>query len=256
MSLQQECDDPGGRSPGEATVPLARAGAVLIGLLSIDGAVLGCHVAMAKHPHLGPLFDLDKEANLPTWYSSTKLTLAAAAAIFCYFSEKTGDADGKPRLRAAWLLVAAFMLGLSMDESSQVHETLTDWLMAGQAGANFRHAFGATEASDGMLWVIVFSPLMILAATALVLFYLHRFKSSRWLIGGGLAAVLLLAASAFLETREAAIAGSRGLLTEDRWRMYLWYVSLEEMAEQLAVTLLVWVHYTYAARRFAARRPA
>ncbi len=253
MSSQPLPEIPVALSPGLARVPLVRARTLLAGLLSIDVAVLLAHLLIAEHKVLGGLFDLDKEANLPTWTSSTKFALAAAAAVFCYFAETTGSDAERPRLSSAWLLVAVFMLALSADESSQVHETLTDWLMAGPAGANFRSAFGATEASDSMLWVVVFSPLMILAATALVLFYLHRFKSSRRLIGGALAAVLLLAAAAFLETREAAIAGAEGFLSAERWRTYLWYVGLEEMAEQVAVSLLVAVHYAYAARRFALR---
>ncbi len=236
-------------------IPLPGVRAVFVTLLAGDAAILLGHVLLARGEVLGDLFDLDCEANLPTWYSSLKFVLAAAAAAACYLSEASEDET--PRFRKAWLLVAAFMLALSADETGQIHETLTDALMSGSAGENFRAAFGATEASDSMLWVIVFSPLMILAATALLLFYLTRFKSPRWLAGGCAAAVLLLATSAFLETREAAIAGTRGYLSAERWQAYLWYVGFEEMAEHLAVTLLVTVHYAYAMQRFSdLRAPA
>ena len=251
MNSEQRHEAVAGRAPGSGPGPAVGAIGILLGLLAIDLVIYLGHVALAEHPYLGALVDLDKEANLPTWYSSMKLALAAAAAVYCYCAEAAWGNAERPRLRAAWLLVAAFMLALSADETSQIHETMTDWLMTSPAGENFRAAFGASEASDSMLWVIVFSPLMVLAATALVLFYVQRFKASRWLIAGGLGAVLLLAASAFLETREAAIAGTQGLLTEERWQLYLAYVTLEEMAEQVAITLLVSVHYAYATGRVA-----
>lgn len=233
-------------------VPLPRTRTVFLTLLAGDAAILLGHVLMARNEALGDLFDLDREANLPTWYSSLKLLLAAAAAVACYLSEAAEGETEAPRYRAGWLLVGAFLLALSADETGQVHETLTDVLMSGPAGENFRAAFGATEASDSMLWVIVFSPLMILAAAALLLFYLTRLQGSRRLVGGCAAALLLLAASAFLETREAAIAGARGPLSADRWQAYLWYVGLEEMAEHLAATLLVTAHYAYARQRLSA----
>ncbi len=241
--------EPSPEGPRVAVVPLAPAWVLLATLLAFDAATLLGHMSLAGNEALGNLFDLDHEANLPTWYSSLKLLLAAAAAMLCYLSEAPRAAAEGLKRRSAWLVVAALMLALSADEAAQIHETLTDWLMSGKAGANFRQAFGANEASDSMLWVVVFSPLMVLAAAALLLFYLARFKSSPLLIASGAVAILLLAGSAFLETREATIASTEGFLSTEQWRTYRWYVGFEEMAEQIAVTLLLVTHYHYATSR-------
>ncbi len=126
--------------------------------------------------------------------------------------------------------------------------------MSGQAGEKFRRAFNANETSDSLYWIIVFSPFMIVATTLIGIFYFTRFRNSRLLLSGCVAAFLLLALSAFLETREAAIIGVEGYFSQRRFRQYHILVTFEETAELVATSLLCSVHYAYAMRRIFSGR--
>src|SRR5262245_51879719 len=94
------------------------------------------------------LFDLGSESNLPTWFSSLVWLFAAIAARQCSECE-TGS------LRRAWLLIAAALLFLSLDEAAMLHEraavTLAENLPA-SARQTLKTKFWATE------WVIVAAP--------------------------------------------------------------------------------------------------
>lgn len=65
------------------------------------------------------LFDLDRESNIPTWFSS--LLLAAAAATSFVVSRQPG-CRGTPAARC-WLGLALIFVGMSVDETVSLHET-------------------------------------------------------------------------------------------------------------------------------------
>lgn len=73
------------------------------------------------------LFDTNREANLPTWFSSAVL-VAAAAAFAARSSEER--ANGSP-WRRYWAGGAAFLLLLSIDESATLHEQTVGPLIDG-----------------------------------------------------------------------------------------------------------------------------
>ncbi|MGH7586442.1 MAG: hypothetical protein ACREMH_09370, partial [Gemmatimonadales bacterium] len=84
-------------------------------------------LAYAIHRALGnpigvleSFFDLDREQNLPTWWSSAKL-LAVALVLGATCAARR-SVDG----RRAWLLAAGAVvaLGLSLDETALLHERL------------------------------------------------------------------------------------------------------------------------------------
>ncbi len=66
---------------------------------------------------LGPLFDLDEEANLPALYSTLTLLLAAAILAGIASCERS---DRSRRRR--WLGLAAIFVLLAVDEAAQLHE--------------------------------------------------------------------------------------------------------------------------------------
>lgn len=73
------------------------------------------------HPKLMgfvPLFCVDEESNVPTWYSSVALLIAAAMlAVIALLHRHKGD-----RYAIHWALLAIVFLGLSMDEIAMLHE--------------------------------------------------------------------------------------------------------------------------------------
>ena len=118
--------------------------------------------------------------------------------------------------------------------------------MSGNAGNNLRHFFGATRDTDSLLWTVVFAPVMILAATALILFYYSRLRYNRFLFRLSLLPLCLLALSAGLEFMEAKILSS---FAQDPMVRYGQFIFIEEMAELVAASLFVRVHYQYGVWR-------
>lgn len=64
------------------------------------------------------LFDLDKEANVPTWFSGLLLAMAAALAAVTWRFEPS------PFRRRYWLVLAAVFTLFSLDEVAGLHEGL------------------------------------------------------------------------------------------------------------------------------------
>lgn len=73
------------------------------------------------HDYIGgiaPLFNIDREGNLPAWLSSTAFLVAAAFA----FSNSQARKDDNPRIALAWRLTAVVLVFLGADEGAQLHE--------------------------------------------------------------------------------------------------------------------------------------
>jgi len=222
---------------------------LLGGLLVFDFGSLALHLIFSSHPQLGDLFDLDKEGNLPTWYSSFKFTCAAFAAVFCYRSESDVVGEQVYKYRWLWLAVAVLMLGMSAEETAQIHETVVGWFMSSQEGARLREAFQVGKPGGSLLWGVLFAPVLIIIAALLGSFYIVRLKSYRPLLFGGILAILLLGVSLVFETQEAKIAGLAGFISDEQWKHYRLLVGIEETLEQIAASLLVYVHTGYALRK-------
>ena len=72
------------------------------------------------------LFDLNAEANVPTWYSSALLLASASLlASIAYVRRESGDA-----FRIQWTILALVFLGLSIDGAAQVHELVAQAIRA------------------------------------------------------------------------------------------------------------------------------
>ncbi|RMH18839.1 MAG: hypothetical protein D6701_05725 [Gemmatimonadetes bacterium] len=109
----------------------------LLGVLLVGaGLLVATHLVLYWiHYHVGEvpwlvrqLFDLDEENNLPTWFSSFLLLLAAG---FVHLT-----AESEPRDRGWWRVLAAGFVVLSLDEVAGLHETLNtavsfNWALPG-----------------------------------------------------------------------------------------------------------------------------
>jgi hypothetical protein len=118
--------------PSRITAVLATAVAVLFllhGLALFSIFFLGYDYVLG----LIPLFHVNYESNLPTWYSSSALLLAAMLLALIGLYKKRRDEP----FHRSWLGLAAVFLFLSIDESAQVHEKLSSPLrdLLGTSGA-------------------------------------------------------------------------------------------------------------------------
>ena len=64
------------------------------------------------------LFELNREANIPTWFSSFLLTLNAVILVIIAIRTKAKQGP----YSAQWFVLAAIFLYLSIDESALLHE--------------------------------------------------------------------------------------------------------------------------------------
>ncbi|MGB6338068.1 MAG: hypothetical protein WBG96_20885 [Thermoanaerobaculia bacterium] len=129
-------------------------------------------------------FNLDKERNLPTWYSGILFFLFGCAGIAAYYWERRRNTEGQTYFRAPflWLGVSAMGLAMSLDEVTILHENLF-W-------QEVRWATGGLGPTWHYLtqWQILFAPVIAVALAYLVLFFSHRLAGSaasrRWFFGG------------------------------------------------------------------------
>jgi hypothetical protein len=164
-----------------------------VALFTIDLLVLLAYLTdvLLGHPVgvLSTFVDLDREQNLPTWWSSAKLFLIALVFGTTFVLRYRSDG---PR---AWLLAAAALLaaGLSLDETGLLHERLgTVILPHGQREG--------TMFEQGGPWVMVLVPGALVATVGL-----WQFGLGRYLRAAPGAATLLLAGFGLL------VAGAAGV---------------------------------------------
>lgn len=201
-----------------------RAGAVLgavvvvLTVLSLAGAVVSVGLGLDA-PGVNTwtrYFWVDREGNVPTWFSSAVLGLAALLAVGV-------AADSPGRWRRHWRVLAAALAYLSVDELTEIHE---------QAITPLRQAFGL----DGALffaWVVVALPLVVVFALAYLRFLvaLPRPTRSGLLVAGA----LYVGGAAGVEMVGSLVYSTVGLDT----MLYVLVTTVEELLEMAGAVLLV-----------------
>jgi len=153
-------------------------------------------------------FHLDKERNLPTWFSGTLFLLFGCAALLALYWETRRNAGGKnyfcfPQL---WLVIAAAGAAMSLDEITILHENLF-WkevrVVSSEMGGPWTHL---------AQWQLVFAPFLLVMFLFFLVFFINRFSVStvarRWAIGG----LGCWTASLLLESvRSSFLAGGKHL---------------------------------------------
>jgi len=205
----------------------------------MDGFLGILYLTFGDHPEWGSLFNLAAENNLPTWVSSFQFFLAGLSAFYCLAVVKPAQSAS----RWIWGAIGILMLFLALDETMEIHEALIDRIMSGPPGENLRAFFGVTQETDSLLWTVVFAPPMIAVGVGMMLFYYFSFKNFPQIFAWSLVVLFLLALAAGLEFVEAKVLTDAN---ESAMNQYFLLTFIEEMAEFLAATLLVWVHYSYA----------
>ncbi len=200
--------------------------------------LLGCDLALAAlyglSLHIGgidvhQLFDMDQEANIPAWFSSTKF-FCIAALLGLYGPEALGRI-GVPRFLP--LLGAIVFLFLSMDESAQVHERVGRALRGNDFVPTVRNDRGAWV----FVYLVVALPFLYLAARQLPKLWLNY----RVLTISGLAGCAFIACGA-AGVELIADQFLRGY--EQIQYYYKLSVLAEETSELLGTSLLLFAAFT------------
>lgn len=166
--------------------------------------------------YLLTFFDVDSEANLPTWFS---VVLAAAGGALSLFLRK-GPAERRPW---GWVVIAVALFAVSLDDMVMAHEQLVEPV---------RDLLGITSGPLYFAWVVPGALGVILFLSVLVSFLrqLRRETRRRVLVAGA----VFVAGALVLEMVGAVIASTLGPVA-------LWDVvtTVEEVLEMLGLTLFL-----------------
>ncbi len=172
-------------------------------------------------------FNLDKERNLPTWFSGMLFLLFGCAAIAAYYWEERRNREGaRFRLPILWLGVALVGLWMSLDEITILHENLY-WREVRHVSAEFSDSWQYVTQ-----WQVLFAPAIVLILSYFALFFSNRFslsRSARWSAFGGIGCwvwALLL-------------EGVRGTFKDAGTQWYFYQVLVEEVLEMAGAILLM-----------------
>lgn len=127
------------------------------------------------------LFDVNAEANFPTWWSSFQLALAGVAVSLVFLANRD-----LPRMGGLALLAAVLVL-MSLDETSSLHERV-GFQIDKIAGDRRETMFSYT----GLWFLVVGIPFAIWAVVTLfrMSFFLSRVPSVLLLFGAGFASLV------------------------------------------------------------------
>ncbi|MDD7967038.1 hypothetical protein [Actinomycetospora lemnae] len=168
--------------------------------------------------------DVDGEGNVPTWWSVGLLVTAAAAHLVAGLVGRATGARGA----AGWLVTAAILAGMSLDDMTSIHERVGDLV----------RPEGAAAADDpgrnfSFYWVVPGAAVALVIAVAVGLLALRLRGRPRWLLVVGLGVLFSFALG--LEGVQGVVLaqGTGGRVAE-----VLAY-HLEELGENLGALLLL-----------------
>jgi len=206
--------------------PAKREGRAIALFVAVVVAVMcilaGLHLAYADVRVGGVYwFNLDKERNLPTWFSGSLFFLFSAVAAASFHAERylNQSRDGNFRYSVLWLGAAAVGVFLSLDEILVLHENLF-W-------REVRH--GTQQLGGAWLyvtqWQLLYLPLFLVIFPALIVFFLNRLacdpKSLAAALSGVAAWLIALLLEALRQPAQAAgtVAYEMSVVVEEELEM-------------------------------------
>ncbi|MBN1512292.1 MAG: hypothetical protein JXB13_09780 [Phycisphaerae bacterium] len=185
--------------------------------------------------------NLDREANLPAWYSSIKL-LATAVLCALIFAAERGKAAAERhfRLTPLWLAVGGVFLFLSVDELASLHEGVARFVMREfPFGLDLREAVLAGDRQrDAFAWVILLSPFIAGTAAFFLVFFYQRFRGRPAVLRPALAGVACFILAIGCEATMYGFPALHEWTANDLSRYQLALI-VEESGEMLGTSLLV-----------------
>lgn len=203
-----------GIDPQRVTTVLLACGA----LLTVAGVVAAWFADQEQWKY--QLFELNTEANVPTWFSAAQLAFAALLAWGCASLHRSRGLAGT----ASWRLVAGALLFVSADEVAQFHEQISFQVRQ-------------TLDTDGLLrfaWVIPYGAAVVVLAVLLLGWWRSLPAATRRMLV--VCAAMFVVGALGLELVEGAYESWRG---KDFGLRALTVV--EEALEMFAVAVLVGV---------------
>jgi len=167
-----------------------------------------------------PVFDLDREGNIPNWFS-TLLFAVSAALLWAIASARAAAGDRNHRL---WRALAVGFVLLSIDDAAAIHESYVNDLR------DIFHAGGVFYFS----WVIPALALLAIIAPVLVRLWLSLRARTRAVMAA--AAVLVVGGAVGMEMIEGGYVDVHGHKT----LTYSLLANLEETLELVGQALLVY----------------
>jgi hypothetical protein len=179
-------------------------------ILAADVSVLLLHVVNRASGLDKRLFDLDLEANLPTWLSSIQFFGVALGAALL-------SRQSAGRRVLAWRIFALLFVFLSIDEAAQIHEEIVDRV-------------ATSPSQDAWFWPVFYVPIgaVVIAALWVVLDEVRAYAGSALPVVISLA---LLGAALGLDAAATQVV-------DDPW-LFEPELVLEEAAELLGTAILI-----------------
>lgn len=141
-------------------------------------------------------FNLDKERNIPTWFSGVLLFLLGVVSFLAYYWEKSRNAIDHAyfRLPILWLGIGCTAFFLSLDEMTILHENLF-W-------REVRLTTTKLDKSWQYLtqWQLLFAPGIFVVLGCMVVFFINRFRLSRSAMRNAFAGIGCWFTALFLES--------------------------------------------------------
>jgi hypothetical protein len=209
-----------GRFFGLFTAVLASAGlaVVLLKYVFNHGGLLG----------FSRLFDLNEEANVPSFYSATILLISAVLLWVTGWTRQPSQRS----LARGWYGLSAIFVFLAFDEAGQIHEMCWRPLHAAS------HSTGALY----FAWVIPYGIFVVVVGLAYLRFLAALTPRTRWLVIAS--GVIYVSGALGLEMVEGIWFESHGLQN----LTYALMTTLEETMEMVGISLFIYTLVDQLAR--------
>lgn len=177
---------------------------------------------------MASLFDFNKEANIPTLYSTVSLLVCTFLLLYIYWMANRGN---NKRHRPYWLFFSLIFVFLAIDEISSIHEVLTVIIRNSYSVSGFLY----------YAWVIPYVMGIVLLGFIIIPFLSALPKNIRSLFIT--AGMVFLSGAVGMEM----VGGMQDELYGKLNLEYMVYYTLEEFLEMLGVAIFIYALLTHIA---------
>ena len=189
------------------------------------------------HPDLIEWVNLNREGNLPTWFSSMQFALLSLVMVLIHRVE-LNRVPGR-RLNTVWIVCAALALYLSADEASAIHE-LAGTMFGDMVEQGPRGLLSKIAGIPSFYWPVVYLPIVIPVTVALGVIMWKELGSARKFVILGV--LLFLAGSVIFDNFQVFLESGDTGPPIIEWGGELYYFDIyvcEEFFEMFSVSLIL-----------------